>query len=224
MAVCPSCGTENPVDAKLCGKCGAGMSQEQATAQPSGPSTTEARPSETGEGIAEDIGDLGKRIGDAIGKDALGWWDRTFGMFGPVVAGILAAFGFLVLVLIVGAIEASADEPEFWDDLGDFLVKYAWLFVVWGFVSAFQNYFNRNYRKTFRWISPVVSAFGFTIFFWALANIMLFAGARFEHSDLVSQSNFLEGILPVIFVLVAIVGYALAFVQWNAEKTARKSP
>ncbi|MCU0851980.1 MAG: hypothetical protein MUC90_01800, partial [Thermoplasmata archaeon] len=118
-------------------------------------------------------------------------------------------------------VEASADEPDFWDDLGDFLVEYAWLFVVWGFVSAFQNYFNRNHRKTFRWISPVISAVGFTIFFWALSNVMMFAGIDFEEEDLLSQSEWLEGILPLIFVLVALIGYGLAFLQWNAEKTKK---
>ena len=197
------------------------MSPEQAPASPPEQGKTGNQVSDIGDRIGKDMEEFGKRIGETIGKDALGWWDRTFGILGPFVAGILAAFGLLVLILVVGAIEASADEPGFWDDVGGFLVDYVWLFVAWGFVSAFQNYFNRNHRKTFRWISPVISAAGFTIFFWALANVMLFAGINFEESDLVSQSNFLEGILPIIFVVIAIVGYIIAFLQWNGEKVKK---
>ncbi|MCU0853067.1 MAG: zinc ribbon domain-containing protein, partial [Thermoplasmata archaeon] len=95
MAACPKCGTENPDDSKACSKAPAPPAEETATG--------EQAPKADEKGLAKDIDDLGKRIGDAIGKDALGWWDRKFGFFGPVLAGILAAFGLLVLFLVVGA-------------------------------------------------------------------------------------------------------------------------
>lgn len=200
MAACPKCGAENPVDSRACSSCGAAIGIEQSP----------------------DLGEnFGKRIGETIGKDALGWWDRTFGIFGPLLAGAFAAVGFLVCILIVGAIEAAADEPGFWDDLGEFLVEYAWLFVPWGFVSAFQNYFNRSYRSTFRWMSPVISAVGFTIFFWALSRVMFFAGVNFEEPNLISQSRTVEDLLPAIFGLVAAIGYGFATLQWHREKTKK---
>ena len=170
---------------------------------------------EFGERLGKELGEIGKRIGqeaERAGKGYVNWWDRTMGMFSPVVSGAISVIVFIVLLIITRAIAAISDHRAFWDGLADFGWDYLPLFVGLFFLGSFQAYLHRRYRKEFRWVSPPISAVAFVASFWIFAKVLDIADRHLDHPRLGDLSSLVILMLPVIFVLVIIGGYLFAFV------------
>jgi hypothetical protein len=217
MVVCGKCGAENVPESKSCKSCGATL-----TPISSGPAAT---PSPPPGGVAKEMSDIGQRIGQDVGRagEKFGkemerrgsefgmWWEKSLGNFSPLIIGLFGIIGFLVVILVVGAIAEVSDRPAFWNDLLDFLETYWWLFFLLSFYGAFQGYLLRKYRPVFMWINPVIAGLGFVVWFWILAQILHFAANDRGHTNLGDLGEFIEDMYIVIFVLVVIGGFLFAF-------------
>lgn len=231
MVACGKCGLENDPDSKHCKSCGTAI----GTAQ-SGPTPPTTPPPS---GFAKEMSEIGRRIGDNVGKagEKFGhdmerrgnefgvWWDKSLGIFAPLVVALFGVVGYLVMLLIVGAIAEVSDRPLFWDDLMEFLESYWWLFFILAFYMAFQSYLMRRYRSVFMWINPVISGFGSVAWFWILAQVLHMAEVDRGHTRLGGLGDFIEDVYIVIFVLVVIGGYLFAFFRsvspsnWDKKST-----
>jgi hypothetical protein len=126
MAVCRDCGTDNAPGSEECKACGAKLV-----------------PPSTGS-FARDMSDIGKRIGQDFekagekfgkemerrGSEFGAWWDRSLGIFSPLIVALFGIIGFLCCMLVVSALAEASDRPAFWNDLLDFLESYWWLFFL----------------------------------------------------------------------------------------------
>jgi len=217
MVACGKCGVENDSDSKYCKSCGVAI----GTTQSGQVAPTPPPP----EGFAKEMSDIGKRIGDNAekagerfgkemerrGSEFGAWWDKSLGIFAPLVIGLFGVIGYLVVILVVGVIAEVSDRPLFWNDLSDFLESYWWLFFILAFYMAFRDYLMRRYRSVFMWINPVISGFGFVAWFWILAQVLLLASTDRGHTRLGDLGEFIEDMYIVIFVLVVVGGYLFAF-------------
>ncbi len=103
MLHCPKCGTLNDDDAIFCTKCGASLKSD-ATSPLEQPARSFAQDMEqVGKNLGESIShaakriqidsqDIGKRIEqrvDHASKSMENWYDRTFGIFGPLLSSFI---------------------------------------------------------------------------------------------------------------------------------------
>jgi len=178
---------------------------------------------------------MGKRVGDGFeklgktleekvdrrGKDFQNWWDHSLGILSPVVAGAFCAIVVLVLIFIADAIASASDHRQFWEELADFGLDNFLLLVGLGFFGSFNDYFNRRHKKTYRWIYPPVSGVLCVAWFWVLSQVLDITATTRGHPSLTDLSDFIELMLPVIFVLVLVIGYSVVFVRgYVVEKVA----
>jgi hypothetical protein len=232
MTKCAACGTENDADSKFCKSCRAAVASSGPEVQPPSPPPQgefERNMAEMGRRIGEDFRIAGERFGKEMGRrgSEFGqWWDRSLGIFSPVIIGMFGVVGFFIAILIAGAISTISDHPAFWNDLVAFLENYWWLFIGLAFFSAFQGYFMRRYRWPFMWINPLLNGIGFVAGFWILAQVLHLLAVDGDYPKLEDLSDFIEDVLIVIFFLVVFFGYLLAFFRsvspsnWDKKKTA----
>lgn len=231
MMTCGKCGAENEPDSKICKGCGSpiesGPSSVAAPVPPPVSGDFGREMKDIGRRIGEDFKRAGERFGrdmEKRGNEFGVWWDRSLGIFSPLVVALFGIIGFLVAMLVVGAIARVSDNPTFWNDLVDFLEAYWWLFFALAFYAAFQSYFMRRYRETFKWINPVVNGFGCVVWFWIFAQVLHLVAVDSDHPRAGDLSDFIVTMLPVIFILVVIGGYLFVFFRmvsssnWDKEK------
>jgi len=222
VTVCPGCGRENVADARFCNSCGALLVVEETSAQaepvpsppPQGP---DQQMGEFGRKLGEDLGQMGKAIGAEVeraGREFGNWWDRTFGMLAPVISGLIGVVVFLILILVADAIATVSDHRRFWGDLADFGWTHLWLLIGLIFAGSFSDYFLRRYRRTYRWIRPVVTGLVTVGWFWIFAQVLRIAGSDLRHPQLGDLASFVELMLPVIFALALAIGYLIALLSY----------
>jgi hypothetical protein len=231
MVTCGKCSVENDPDSKFCKSCGSPIGSGPSAAAAPIPPPASGDFGREMEDIGRRIGEDFKRAGERFGRDMekrgneFGvWWDRSLGIFAPLVIALFGIIGFLVAVLVVGAIAKVSDAPAFWNDLLDFLESYWWLFFALSFYAAFQSYFVRRYRDTFKWINPIVNGIGFVAWFWVFAQVLHFVAVDTDRPRAGDLSDFIVDMLPVIFILVVVAGYLFVFFRmvspsnWDKEK------
>ena len=232
MVSCPKCGTKNDDDAMFCTHCGSPLRSDVGT--------TINRHAKQ---FAQDMEQMGKRIGDQMSRSAKeihestqtraqrfqqrvdntsqrtgNWYDQTFGVVGP----LLSSFIFLIvfrLVLLVLEIP-STETPEI-NTVGAILSVYILPLFAITLLSNYSQYFARKYYQ-FRIFSPILYAITVTLLFWVLSKILYDAGVRFSVADLRSGATSLETSLPSIFVFVLLLGYVILMV--NMPRDRRREP
>lgn len=225
---CPECGAENVDGAERCIRCGADLAPPVSPAAPPSTQVTPPPPQPEAKTFERQMEDLGKRIGVAgqgMGREAgragtrlQSQWYGTLGLLAPVVEALIATIVFMVFVVVVGAVAISSPHRGFWDELRNFLETYFLLFMGLFFLSAFENYFNKVYRRTLRWVTPIMAAVGAVVWAWIAAQV-LFIGARtLDEPFLRDFGDFITVILPLIFAIVLLVGYLIAILQFLTER------
>lgn len=229
MVVCPKCNTWNPDSSVSCMSCGSGLA--------AGKGTEGARPETSSQSFEQTMDDLGKRIesgmkklGETVEREArqeknrlVRAWDETFGLLAPVMSGAIGCVVLLLAFLVIESFAESGEHRRFWEQLGEFLWDYVLLFIALIFMSSFQNYFNRRYRRTFRWMSPVLTAIGFAAWFWIFAQILFMAGREFQDELVRDLAQFFESMVPVVFVLALLLGYIILLVSPSVRNAVRRS-
>ena len=159
----------------------------------------------------EKLGDeIGKRMENA-GKDFSLWWDKTFGIFSPVIVGTIGVIILLFCVLFVDFVASKSDESSFWLDLGDFGRDYLWLFILLVFAGSFSDYLLRRYRKVYIWIRPPVTATLVVGWVWAFAQVAEMIEVHFDEEVMGMIGRFLEDFWILVFIFALIVGYIMSW-------------
>ena len=165
MTNCPKCEAKNDDDSLFCTKCG-------VTLKPDATSPIERHAmrfaqdmEQMGKNLGEsmthaasriqgDSRDMGKRFEqrvDQVGKNVENWYDRTFGILGP----LLASFLFLIILrLVIEIAKISGDEvPEMSTITAVILIYLLPLFGT-TLISNYTSFFSRKSYK-FRIFSPL---------------------------------------------------------------------
>ncbi len=162
----------------------------------------------------------GEEIGRAFqraGKGAETWWDRTFGILGPL---ILALIGFVVLVVIIVGIGIISNR-EVWDHIGEFLQKYALLLLFVMLLGSYSDYLSRRHRQSYKWFGPVIAAVVTVIWIWIAVQILLILGSDLDVSGLRWLAGLLDLLMPVVFVLIIAIGYMVLLLQRELSLPSR---
>lgn len=225
MVVCSRCGADNTPDSKFCKYCGTPFGEAHAPSQP----VVSPSPKDFAQGVSESgkrIGDEMGRMGERFGKDISEWWDTTLGILSPIVIGFFGVILILFGWFVTDVVASRSDAPQFWEELADFIVDNFLLLAGVMFVGAFHTYFYRRYRRTYRWIAPVVTAAIVTAWAWVLAQVLVLAGHHSEHPGFGDAGELLEALLVAILILGVIVGYAMVWFSLvspaNWDKPERK--
>ncbi len=235
MIYCKKCGNKNDDDARYCSKCGNSLinvAMKDASFEKKVEDFTdriERVSQEAGEKIekaAEKIGektqDLGRRLEKATHRADRyfdNWWDRTFGIFGPLVSSFII---LIVLRLIIEVLRFGAEDTVILGEISNLLLDYLlWIFILI-LISSYISYFSIRY-KSFQWVSPIIIAVIFVVFSLIVVNIISVVGASIGDSELAkAELVWREKYIHMLFVIVLLVGYLVKVVSFAWEKEQKK--
>jgi phage shock protein C len=165
--------------------------------------------------FAEEVGDLGDRIGrrfDEREESWDSWFHRTFGVVGPLISGV---FGLLIFALVIWVIGiANFSGSTFLAAIRSFLMANTGLFFLVFLFFAYTSYFSRVSRRAYAPFSPFVTAAGIGIALWIMGNVFGLVGDYTGVLMLSLAGQFLNGaVLFQIFFVVLLIAYAVYFVR-----------
>lgn len=194
MVYCSQCGTESPPDALFCSKCGAAL-----------PSTTSHLERNIDQ-VSREIDHLGRRIDHAFRErhaPAESRFDRTFGIFGPLIGSII---GFIVLFVVIVLLDTLAPMTPVNAQVAAFLRENLALFFGLMIIGGYVSYLARKFPP-FRWVSPLVGAGIFFILFWLVSRFLVtLAGGQSNSTFAMIADQFVLLVIPLT-LLILILGY-----------------
>jgi phage shock protein PspC (stress-responsive transcriptional regulator) len=101
------------------------------------------------------------------------------------------------------------------------LAHLGWFFLIFLFFS-YASYLSRAQPRTYRPLSPIVTAVGAVIGFWIIARALSIVNMTAGSVILSSASFSIENNLHWIFVVVLLLGYLVLAVQKTCEFPAAK--
>jgi len=232
MANCPKCGINNVDDATFCTKCGTSLKSDAASPLERHAKMFAQDMEQMGKNLGESIThaakriqgdsrDMGKRFEqrvDQVGKNVENWYDRSFGILGP----LLMSFIFLIILrLAIEIARISGDEvPEMSTITAVILIYLLPLFGT-TLISNYTSYFARKSYK-FRIFSPLFHSMALVIILWIVAQILHTLQVRLQIEDLETAAINIENILPTVFVFVLLIGYVV--LAMNIPREQEKKP
>ena len=215
MVNCPNCGTTNTDDSLFCTHCGTPL-KPAAAKQPFEKEVKQ---------FAQDMEQTAKKVGETMSQTArqirqdvrrqhrewryeeysrrfrMNWYDRTFGIFGPLLNSFV---GLIVLRLVVEALHALSPTTPDLEVVSHVLLAY--LLPLFGvmLLSNYTGYFSKKY-PTFRVFSPLFYAVAAVAFFWILTLIFVDIGTQLHIAELSTAAASIEDNLSSIFVAVLII-------------------
>jgi len=232
MVYCSKCGKENDDDAEFCSKCGNSLISTSAK-RPSFEKQVEnfaggvervgkkagKKIEQAAKRLGEETQDMGKRIEKATERASSrveSWYDRTFGIFGPLVSSFV---GLIVLRLVVEGLRIGAEETPVLGEISNVLLNYLLLIFIVLLISSYSSYLSKKY-KSFRWISPIIIAVMIIGVSLIVVNIISVVGKSTGELDLINaEKEWREKYMLMIFVIVILIGYLVnvATVAWEKD-------
>jgi len=233
MINCPRCGKKNDDDALYCSNCGTSLTGKSAESR-----SFEKQVEDFADGVervgkkagkkieqaakrfGEETQDIGKRFEkatDRAGNRLENWYDRTFGIFGPLVSSFI---GLIVLRLVIEGLRIGAQGTPALGVVSDKLLDYLLLLFIVFLISSYSSYLSRKY-KSFRWISPIIVAVLIVVISTVVVTIVSAVGASTGEPDLIkAEMEWREKYMLMIFVIVLLIGYLInvATVAWEKDK------
>jgi predicted Na+-dependent transporter len=160
---------------------------------------------------------MGKRFEqrvDQAGKNLENWYDRTFGILGP----LLASFLFLIILrLVIEIARISGDEVPEMNTITAVILIYLLPLFGTTLLTNYTSYFARKSYK-FRIFSPLFHAIALVIFLWFVAEILDTLRYRLQNADLGTAAVDIENSLPTVFVFVLLIGYVILAMNMSREQ------
>jgi phage shock protein C len=237
MVYCWNCGTQNEDDANFCTSCGARLTPGKDTRTSSLEENMEQVAEElkdlgvkTGKTVERIIKDTFNETPASTPKDTSSskdhvakeprpsrqygpgshrayahqsWYDYTFGWMGPLISSLL---GFIVLVFIIKMLQYFGGEISGMIQLSTFLEQYLLFLLIFMLFTSYTSYIARRY-PFFRWLSPLVSAIGFLIWFWVCIQILFILSTALDIALLGDIASIFQLLLIPIAILILLVGY-----------------
>jgi phage shock protein C len=165
--------------------------------------------------FAEEVGDIGNRIGKRFeekGENWDSWFHRTFGVVGPLISSVLGLLVFALVIWVVGI--ANFSGSTFLLAVRSFLMSNIGLFFLIFLFFSYASYFSKINRKAYAPFSPLVMAAGIGIVLWIMGHVFGLVGDYTGVMMLSLTGQFLNGIvLFQIFFVALLIGYVVYFVR-----------
>ena len=201
---CQSCGQENPSEAQFCQRCGA------KTIQPPPEVPVEQR----FQNFSTEVERLAKKVGKHQFQGGLGF-------FGPLVYA-------LIIIAVVAALGVSLDllsEPgDLAHDLGSFLVNNLFIFFLAALLFGYMFMLTPLNPKGIVLLRPLATATAVIFSLWLAFGIFDILGRVYEIDALGSLADLVLIILPMIFILLLVIGYALVLSRELERRAKQKTP
>jgi phage shock protein C len=174
--------------------------------------------------FAEEVGDLGERIGKRFeerGEHWDSWFHRTFGVVGPLISSVFGLAVFALVIWVIGIVNFSGS--TFLLTVRSFLMANIGLFFLIFLFFSYSSYFSKISRRSYAPFSPLVLAVGIGVLLWIMGNIFGFVGDYTGVFVLSQTGLFLTGnALFQIFFVVLLIGYAVYFARISLGPPAEK--
>jgi phage shock protein C len=195
MKNCPSCHKPNPDEAVFCQQCGFKINSEPKT-----------KLEQNMDHFGKEVEQIGKRIEatfEKTGKQVDTWYDKTFGVFGPILSALIA---FIILFIIINIFSFFGRTRPWMLEISTFLESLIIIFLVLFFLSSFSNYFSKKYQP-FRFVSPIIGAIVFMVWFWVGINILAIIAYQFDLELIQTFTDFFEVLIFPLALLILLLGY-----------------
>ena len=196
MKDCPSCHKSNPDDAKFCQYCGAKLTS----------SSSKSKFEQNMDHFGEEVEQIGKKIEESFektGKQVETWYDKTFGVFGPVLSALIA---FVILFIFINIFQFFGQNRPWMLEISTFLESLLLLFLVIFLLSSFSHYLSKKI-KPFRFVSPLIGAIVFMVWFWVAITILAIIANQFDLAFVQTFTDFFKALIFPLAVLILLLGY-----------------
>lgn len=213
MVYCTECGKKNDDDSEFCNKCGTALDNEniEKTFENNIKKVAE-RFEEKAEQFGKNMEKAGKRfekkMDNTFGNLQV-WYDKKFNIFGPIIWGFI---GLIILRIIIFFMDIARDNFSIFGDISDFLYDNILIFFGLMILNSYNSYFNRNYKKSYRIISPGISTFSFTVSLWIFADFLRILDKNFDIPVLTEIASFINTYIIMILVVALILSYVIVLV------------
>lgn len=213
MTYCYNCGKKNDDDADFCSKCGTRLDdQEKKDTFEKNIKNTAKKIEEKAEKLGKSMEKAGKRFETRIEYSFVAfqnWYDIKFRFIGPLIWSFI---GLIILRFIILFFEYSGDEYIVLGELSDFLYSFILIFFGLILINTYNSYFNRIYKKQYRWISPAISTISLTISLWIISQIFIILDTNLDIPVLTIIANFIDTYIILIFLAVLFLNYGFVMV------------
>ncbi len=219
MFTCSKCQTSNDDDATFCTHCGMPLRSEVKSTFDQQTKQFAQTMEQMGKKIGDQMAQVAKQVHkttqtqakqfeqrmDRMSYRAESWYNRTFGIFGPLLESFIFLIVFRVIIMVMELPNQSTPEIH---TLATILLVYILPFFVLSLLSNYTQYFAKKYYK-FKIFSPLLYAIFFVLFCWILSRILYDVSIQFPTPNLQTAALSLENNLPSIFIFILLLGYVI---------------
>ncbi len=196
MKTCPSCGKYNPDEAAFCQQCGTELSS----------SSSKTDFEQNMDHFGQEVEKIGKRIEESFektGRNIESWYDEKFGLFGPVLSALIA---FVILFIIINIFSFFGRNRPWLLDISTLLESLLLVFLIIFLLSSFSHYLSKKV-KPFRFVSPLIGAIVFIVWFWVAVKILTIIAVQFDLALVQTFSDLFELLIFPLAILILLLGY-----------------
>jgi phage shock protein PspC (stress-responsive transcriptional regulator) len=177
------------------------------------------------EHFAEEVEALGKRFGKKMEKRSEGWdwFNRTFGIVGPLISSIIGMMVFAVVVWILRLVNLAINNSLIYNIHSFLFTNIGWFFLIFIFFS-YSSYFSREYASGYMLFSPIIVSIGITIGFWIAMHAINIVNFYVVNSVLSAIVVYIRANLLWIFGFFVFVGYVVLLAKIALGECCCKAP
>ena len=219
---CPKCRTKNDDDAMFCTKCGVSLRTDVASSIERHAKRFAKDMEQTGKKVGKTMAQTAKKIQEETqershhieqrinhaSRYTENWYDKTFGVLGPLLSSFIFLIIFRLVILIVQSIQGTAEELRVMSAVAAVLLVY--LLPLFGvtLLSNYTKYFSKKSYQ-FRLFSPLFHAITIVVILWIVEKILTDLAERLTIPDMRTAAMNIEQLLPTIFVFILLLGYVI---------------
>lgn len=146
---------------------------------------------------------------------------KGLGFFGPLVYALV----LIAAVAIIGLIfKEVSQQGNFVHDLGSFLVSNLYYFFLATLLFGYMIQLTPQNPRGIEMLRPLATATAVTFSLWLAFGVFDILGRVYEIDALGSLADLVRIILPIIFILLLVIGYALVLSRGLERRAKQKVP
>lgn len=207
---CQRCGQDNPAEAQFCQRCGSRMVL----------TTPEASAEQRFNNFTDEIEQLVSKTERKVGAHDIGP-RKGLGFFGPLVYALV----LIAVVVIIGLIfEEVSHQGNIVHDLGSFFVSNLYYLFLATLLFGYMIQLTPQNPRGINMLKPLATATAVVFSLWLAFSVFDILGRVYEIDALGSLADLVRMILPIIFILLLVIGYALVISRGLERRAKQKAP
>jgi phage shock protein PspC (stress-responsive transcriptional regulator) len=146
---------------------------------------------------------------------------KGLGFFGPLVYALV----LIAVVVIIGLIfEEVSHQGDFVHDLGYFFVSNLYYLFLATLLFGYMIQLTPQNPRGIEMLKPLATATAVVFSLWLAFSVFDILGRVYEIDALGSLADLVRMILPIIFILLLVIGYALVLSRGLERRAKQKVP